>query len=92
MCEPGPPRSYLTPLNAGGRWQNSAPPWSASKDSARSSATQKLSTWTRWSFASDIYADAERLNEAFKEMLELDRMEAGRTVLEVDRVDINDLV
>jgi len=32
------------------------------------------------------------LNEAFKEMLELDRMEAGRTVLEVDRVDINDLV
>jgi signal transduction histidine kinase len=44
------------------------------------------------SYASDIYADAERLDRTFKEMLELDAIEAGRASLELARVDLNELV
>jgi len=43
-------------------------------------------------FATDIHQDAERLERAFNEMLELDRMETGRTVLQIARVDINQLI
>jgi signal transduction histidine kinase len=43
-------------------------------------------------FASDIYRDAERLNQAFNEMLELDQIEAGRATLQVTRVDLNHLI
>jgi signal transduction histidine kinase len=43
-------------------------------------------------FASDIYKDAERLDRAFSEMVELDRMEAGRTTLNIARVDVNRLI
>ncbi len=43
-------------------------------------------------FATDIYKDAERLDRAFNEMLELDRIEAGRTTLKIARVDFNELV
>jgi len=43
-------------------------------------------------YATDIYQDAERLEKAFDEMLELDRMESGRTVLQIARVDINQLI
>ncbi len=42
--------------------------------------------------ANDIYSDARRLDRAFEEMLELDRLEGGRTTLRVGRVDINDLI
>jgi signal transduction histidine kinase len=44
------------------------------------------------SFASDIYMDAERLDRAFSEMVELDRMEAGRATLKLARIDINRLI
>ena len=43
-------------------------------------------------FAKDIYNDAERLDRAFSQMVELDRMEAGGTILKIDRVDINDMI
>ncbi|HKV89268.1 MAG TPA: HAMP domain-containing sensor histidine kinase [Candidatus Dormibacteraeota bacterium] len=43
-------------------------------------------------FANDIYNDAEKLGKAFDEMLELDRPEAGHMVLEVSRVNLNELV
>jgi signal transduction histidine kinase len=43
-------------------------------------------------FASDIHDDAERLDRAFSDMLELDRMEAGRSVLNVTRIDLNKLI
>jgi signal transduction histidine kinase len=43
-------------------------------------------------FASDIYDDAERLDRAFGDMLELDRMEAGRSVLQLAEVDLNQLI
>jgi signal transduction histidine kinase len=43
-------------------------------------------------FASDIHDDAERLDHAFADMLELDRMEAGRSVLKVTRIDVNQLI
>jgi len=43
-------------------------------------------------FASDIYKDAERLDRAFSEMVELDRIETGRAILKIARVDINELV
>ncbi|HSP08770.1 MAG TPA: HAMP domain-containing sensor histidine kinase [Candidatus Dormibacteraeota bacterium] len=44
------------------------------------------------SFAGDIYNDAARLDHAFEEMLELDRMEAGRTTLKVAPADVNRLI
>ena len=43
-------------------------------------------------FASDIYKDAEGLDRAFTDMLELDGIEAGRTTLKMVRVDINQLI
>jgi signal transduction histidine kinase len=43
-------------------------------------------------FASDIYKDAERLDRAFSEMVELDRIETGRAILKIARVDINQLI
>jgi signal transduction histidine kinase len=43
-------------------------------------------------FASDIHTDAQRLDRAFDEMLELDRIETGRAPLEVTRVDVNQIV
>lgn len=43
-------------------------------------------------FASDIYQDAERLDHAFNEMLELDGIEAGRATLRVSRVDLNHVI
>ena len=44
------------------------------------------------SFATDIHADAERLDRAFTDMLDLDRMEAGRTVLSLAPADVNEIV
>jgi signal transduction histidine kinase len=44
------------------------------------------------SFASDIYNDAARLDQAFEEMLELDRMEAGRSTLTLNPADVNLIV
>jgi len=43
-------------------------------------------------FAGDIYEDAERLDRAFSDMVELDRMEGGRSALRVGTVDLNRLV
>lgn len=43
-------------------------------------------------FANDIYKDAERLDRAFSEMVELDRIETGRAILKIARVDINQLI
>ncbi|HEX9362978.1 MAG TPA: HAMP domain-containing sensor histidine kinase [Candidatus Dormibacteraeota bacterium] len=43
-------------------------------------------------FASDIYSDAERLDQAFADMLELDRMEAGKSVLKLAQVDVNEVI
>ena len=43
-------------------------------------------------FANDIHTDAERLDRAFDEMLELDRIETGRAPLEITRVDVNQLI
>src|SRR5262249_24544743 len=43
-------------------------------------------------FATDIYNDAERLQQAFTEMAELDEMESGRTALEMTRTDLNHLI
>ena len=42
--------------------------------------------------ASDIYKDAERLDRAFDEMLELDRIEAGRAALDLRSADLNQLI
>ncbi len=44
------------------------------------------------SFAADIYDDAARLDRAFGDLIELDRMETGRATLKVSRVDIDALV
>ena len=43
-------------------------------------------------YANDIHHDAERLDRALNEMLELDRMESGRTVLQIARMDINEVI
>ena len=43
-------------------------------------------------YASDIYKDAEGLDRAFKEMLELDGIEAGRATLKVSRVNVNEVI
>jgi signal transduction histidine kinase len=43
-------------------------------------------------FAGDIYTDAERLDQAFSDMLELDGMETGASVLKLSRVDVNDVI
>lgn len=44
------------------------------------------------SIAADIHRDAERLDRAFGDMLALDQMEAGRSKLAIDRVDVNRVV
>lgn len=43
-------------------------------------------------FAADIYEDAKRLNRMITEMLDLDRMEAGRMTLNLDQVDVNEVI
>jgi signal transduction histidine kinase len=43
-------------------------------------------------FAGDIHDDAERLDRAFADMLELDRMETGTSVLKLGRTAINDVI
>ena len=43
-------------------------------------------------FARDIYNDAERLDRAFSQMVDLDRMEAGGTILKIARTDINQMI
>ncbi len=43
-------------------------------------------------FATDIYDDAARLDRTLKEMLELDRSEAGRGELHLTDVDLADLI
>ena len=43
-------------------------------------------------FAGDIYNDAERLDQAFTDMLELDSMETGASVLKLSRVDVNEVI
>jgi signal transduction histidine kinase len=43
-------------------------------------------------FASDIYKDAERLDQAFNEMVELDRIETGRATLKIARTEINQVI
>jgi two-component system, sensor histidine kinase and response regulator len=43
-------------------------------------------------FAADINSDAERLNRMINDMLDLDRIEAGRLTLHIERVNINDLL
>jgi signal transduction histidine kinase len=42
-------------------------------------------------FAGDIYDDARRLDRAFNEMIELDQMETGRSVVSMQPVDLNHL-
>jgi signal transduction histidine kinase len=42
-------------------------------------------------FASDIYEDARRLDRAFNEMIELDQMETGQTVVRMEPSDLNHL-
>ena len=44
------------------------------------------------SFAGDIYEDAARLDRAFSDMVELDRMEGGRSVLKISPLDVNEVV
>jgi PAS domain S-box-containing protein len=41
------------------------------------------------SFARDINSDAQRLTRMITEMLDLDRMEAGRMTLHIDSIDLN---
>lgn len=43
-------------------------------------------------FADDIHTDAQRLQQSFNEMVELDQMEAGHATLQVARTDLNQLV
>ena len=44
------------------------------------------------SFARDIYNDSQRLTRMISEMLDLDRMEAGRMTLHIGPVDVNEAV
>src|SRR5260370_32813832 len=53
---------------------------------------QELSPDETKSFAGDINKDAERLNRLITEMLELDRIEAGRMILKIVSVDLNSIV
>jgi PAS domain S-box-containing protein len=43
-------------------------------------------------YAGDINKEAERLNRMINDMLDLDRIEAGRLTLHIDSVDLNDLL
>jgi two-component system, sensor histidine kinase and response regulator len=53
---------------------------------------QELSTDETKTFAGDINKDAQRLNRMITEMLELDRIEAGRMILNIEPVDLNAIV
>jgi two-component system sensor histidine kinase/response regulator len=53
---------------------------------------QELSTDETKTFAGDINKDAQRLNRMITEMLELDRIEAGRMILNIVPVDLNVIV
>jgi PAS domain S-box-containing protein len=53
---------------------------------------QELSTDETKTFAGDINKDAQRLNRMITEMLELDRIEAGRMILTIVPVDLNVIV
>src|SRR5207253_6965946 len=44
------------------------------------------------SLAGDIFSDAQRLNRMINEMLDLDRMEAGKIRIQPKPVDLNSLV
>ncbi len=50
---------------------------------------QELSADDVKAFAADIYNDSERLTRMITEMLDLDRMESGRTTLDLKPVDLN---
>lgn len=54
--------------------------------------TQEVSTDEVKEFAGDINADAQRLNRMITEMLDLDRIEAGRMQLHVESVDLSALL
>jgi len=43
-------------------------------------------------YASDINKDAQRLNRMINDLLDLDRIEAGRLTMHVEKVQINDLL
>jgi signal transduction histidine kinase len=43
-------------------------------------------------FASDIYKDAERLDQTFTEMLKLDQLEAGQATLRITKVNLDYLI
>jgi signal transduction histidine kinase len=53
---------------------------------------QELSPEETKTFAGDINKDAQRLNRMITEMLELDRIEAGRMILNIVPVDLNSIV
>src|SRR6266852_2116437 len=53
---------------------------------------QELSPEETKTFAGDINKDAQRLNRMITEMLELDRIEAGRMILNIVPVDLNTIV
>ena len=53
---------------------------------------QELSPDETKTFAGDINKDAQRLNRMITEMLELDRIEAGRMILNIVPVDLNAIV
>jgi PAS domain S-box-containing protein len=53
---------------------------------------EDLETSDLKSLAGDINKDAERLNRMISEMLEFDRMEAGKIRLDVTPLDINELI
>src|SRR5712691_3042114 len=43
-------------------------------------------------FASDINADARRLSHLINQLLELDQMKAGQTVLRMEEIDLNEVI
>src|SRR5260370_33938219 len=53
---------------------------------------QEMSPDETKTFAGDINNDAQRLNRMITEMLELDRIEAGRMILNIVPVDLNAIV
>src|SRR5579864_1083621 len=53
---------------------------------------QEISVGEAKGFAADINKDAQRLNRMINDMLDLDRIEAGRLTMHVEKVQINDLL
>src|SRR4051794_34149750 len=53
---------------------------------------EDLSVTETKEFANDINEDAKRLNRMITDMLDMDRIESGRMVLQRDRVDLNALI